>query len=191
MDGHFVPNISLGAVVVEALRKVTRLPLETHMMIFNPDLFLDEFCAAGSDSFLVHWEGNANLHRTVQRIRAAGKAAGVVINPATPAAVLQEILPDADLVLVMTVNPGFGHQHFLRSTLGKVQRVRQLIEQINPSCDLEVDGGIDPETAPLAVAAGANVLVAGTSIFGDSQGVAAAMKRLRTATNNAVKQFQT
>jgi ribulose-phosphate 3-epimerase len=191
MDGHFVPNISLGAVVVEALRQVTRLTLETHMMIFNPDLFLDEFCAAGSDSFLVHWEGNANLHRTVQRIKAAGKAAGVVINPATPAAVLEEILPDADQVLVMTVNPGFGHQHFLRSTLGKVQRVRQLIEQINPSCDLEVDGGIYPETAPLAVAAGANVLVAGTSIFGDSQGVAAAMKRLRTATNNAVKQFQT
>jgi ribulose-phosphate 3-epimerase len=190
MDGHFVPNISLGAVVVEALRKVTRLPLETHMMIFNPDLFLDEFCAAGSDSFLVHWEGNANLHRTVQRIKAAGKAAGVVINPATPAAVLDEILPDADQVLVMTVDPRFGHQHFLRSTLGKVQRVRQLIEQINPSCDLEVDGGIDPETAPLAVAAGANVLVAGTSIFGDSQGVAAAMKRLRTATNNAVKQFE-
>ena len=191
MDGHFVPNISLGAVVVEALRKVTRLPLETHMMIFNPDLFIDEFCAAGSDSFLVHWEGNANLHRTVQRIKAAGKAAGVVINPATPAAVLEEILPDVDQVLVMTVNPGFGHQHFLRSTLGKVQRVRQLIEQINPSCDLEVDGGIDPETAPPAVAAGANVLVAGTSIFGDSQGVAAAMKRLRTATNNAVKQLQT
>jgi ribulose-phosphate 3-epimerase len=191
MDGHFVPNISLGAVVVEALRKMTPLPLETHLMIFNPDLFLDEFCAAGSDSFLVHWEGNANLHRTVQRIKAAGKGAGVVINPATPAAVLEEILPDADQVLVMTVNPGFGHQHFLRSTLDKIRRARQMIEQINPSCDLEVDGGIDPETAPLAVAAGANVLVAGTSIFGDSQGVAVAMKRLRTATNNAVKQIQT
>ena len=190
MDGHFVPNISLGAVVVEALRKVTRLPLETHMMITNPDLFLDEFCAAGSDSFLVHWEGNANLHRTVQRIKAAGKGAGVVINPATPAAVLEEILPDVDQVLVMTVNPGFGHQHFLRSTLAKIRRVRQMIEQIKPACDLEVDGGIDPETAPLAVAAGANVLVAGTSIFGDSQGVAAAMERLQTAANNAVNQTQ-
>ena len=150
-------------------------------MVFNPDLFLDEFCAAGADSFLVHWEGNANLHRTVQRIKAAGKGAGVVINPATPAAVLEEILTDADQVLVMTVNPGFGHQHFLRSTLAKIRRVRQMIEQIKPDCDLEVDGGIDPETAPLAVAAGANVLVAGTSIFGDSQGVAAAMERLRTA----------
>ena len=144
------------------------------MMVFNPDLFLDEFCAAGADSFLVHWEGNANLHRTVQRIKAAGKGAGVVINPATPAAVLEEILTDADQVLVMTVNPGFGHQHFLRSTLGKIRRVRQMIEQIKLDCDLEVDGGIDPETAPLAVSAGANVLVAGTSVFGDSQGVAAA-----------------
>ncbi len=190
MDGHFVPNISLGAVVVEALRKVTRLPLETHLMITNPDLFLDEFCAAGSDSFLVHWEGNPNLHRTVQRIKAAGKGAGVVINPATPAAVLEEILPDVDQVLVMTVNPGFGHQHFLRSTLPKLGRVRQMIERIKPACDLEVDGGIDPETAPLTVAAGANVLVAGTSIFGDSRGVAAAMKGLQTAANTGVNQAE-
>jgi ribulose-phosphate 3-epimerase len=185
MDGHFVPNITLGAVVIESLRKVTRLPLEIHLMIFNPDQFLVEFCEAGSDSFLVHWEGNVNLHRTVQRIKAAGKRAGVVINPATPAAVLEEILPDADQVLVMTVNPGFGHQHFLPSTLAKIRRVRQMIEQFKPGCDLEVDGGIDEKTAPLAVAAGANVLVAGTSIFGDSQGVAAAMKRLQTAANNA------
>ena len=98
----------------------------------------------------MHWEGNANLHRTIQRIKAAGKRAGVVINPATPAAMLEEILPDADQVLVMTVNPGFGHQHFLCSTLAKIRRVRQMIEQINPACDLEVDGGIDPDTAPLA-----------------------------------------
>ncbi|SPE61434.1 Ribulose-phosphate 3-epimerase [Verrucomicrobia bacterium] len=188
MDGHFVPNISLGAVVVEALRKVTRLPLETHMMVFNPDLFLDEFCAAGSDSFLVHWEGNPNLHRTVQRIKAAGKGAGVVINPATTAAMIEEILLDVDQVLVMTVNPGFGHQHFLHSTLAKIRRVRQMIEQIKPACDLEVDGGIDPQTAPLALAAGANVLVAGTSIFADSQGVTAAMRNLHTAANKAVNQ---
>jgi ribulose-phosphate 3-epimerase len=185
MDGHFVPNISLGAVVVQSLRKVTRLPLETHMMVTNPDLFLDEFCEAGSDSFLVHWEGNPNLHRTVQRIKALGKRAGVVINPATPAAMLEEILSDADQVLVMTVNPGFGHQHFLRSTLAKVRRVRQMIEQIKSACDLEVDGGIDEETAPLAVAAGANVLVAGTSVFGDRRGVATAMKRLHEAAINA------
>jgi ribulose-phosphate 3-epimerase len=185
MDGHFVPNISLGAVVVQALRRVTRLPLETHLMITNPDLFLDEFCEAGSDSFLVHWEGNFNLHRTVQTIKAHGKRAGVVINPATTAAVLEEILPDVDQVLVMTVNPGFGHQHFLRSTLAKIGRVRRMIEQIKPGCDLEVDGGIDPETAPLAVAAGANVLVAGTSVFGEEPGVAEAMKRLRAAVTTA------
>ena len=190
MDGHFVPNISLGAIVVEALRKVTRLPLETHMMVFNPDQFLDEFREAGSDSFLVHWEGNANLHRTVQRIKAAGKGAGVVVNPATPAAMLEEILPDLDQVLVMTVNPGFGHQRFLHSSLGKIRRVRQMIEHIKPACDLEVDGGIDAETAPLTVAAGANVLVAGTSVFGDSQGVAAAMKRLQTAADTTVIQKQ-
>jgi ribulose-phosphate 3-epimerase len=188
MDGHFVPNLSLGPVVVESLRKVTQLPLETHLMVFNPDRFLVEFCDAGSDSFLVHWEGNSNLHRTIQRIKAAGKRAGVVINPATPAVMLEEILPDADQVLVMTVNPGFGHQHFLASTLAKIRRVRQMIEQINPACDLEVDGGIDPETAPLAIEAGANVLVAGTSIFGDSQGAQAAMKRLQTAANNAATQ---
>jgi ribulose-phosphate 3-epimerase len=191
MDGHFVPNLSLGAVVVEGLRKVTRLPLETHMMVTNPDLFLEEFCEAGSDSLLVHWEGNPNLHRTVQRILALGRRAGVVINPATPADVLQEILPDVDQVLVMTVNPGFGHQHFLRSTLPKIVRVRQMIQHLKPECNLEVDGGIDAETAPLAVAAGANILVARTSVFGDRQGVAAAMKRLRAATNNTAKQFQT
>ena len=150
-------------------------------MITDPDMFLDEFAAAGADSFLVHWEGNNNLHRTVQRIRALGKGAGVVINPATPSVVLEEILPDVDQVLVMTVNPGFGHQNFLRSTLRKIERVHRLIEQIKPECSLEVDGGIDAETAPLAVAAGATVLVAGTSIFGNSLGVAAAMKQLQTA----------
>src|SRR6185295_17552000 len=184
MDGHFVPNISFGAVVVEALRPVTQLPLEVHL-ITDPDMFLDEVVAAGADSFLVHWEGNNNLHRTVQRIRALGKGAGVVINPATPSVVLEEILPDVDQVLVMTVNPGFGHQNFLPSTLRKIGRVHRLIEQIKPECSLEVDGGIDAETAPLAVAAGANVLVAGTSIFGNSQGVAAAMKRLQTAAINS------
>ena len=184
MDGHFVPNISMGAPIVASLRRVTRLPLETHLMISAPDLFLEEFVDAGSDSFLVHWEGNANLHRTVQRIRALGKHAGVAINPATPASVLEEILQDVEQVLIMTVNPGFGHQHFIPTTLPKIRRVRELIEQIRPGCDLEVDGGIDAETAPLAVTAGANVLVAGTAIFSQAEGVFAAMKRLRSATSN-------
>jgi ribulose-phosphate 3-epimerase len=181
MDGHFVPNISMGPVIVQSLRPVTRLPLETHLMISDPDLYLDEFAEAGSDSLLVHWEGNNNLHRTVQRVKALGKRAGVVINPATPASVLEEILQDVDQVLVMTVNPGFGAQHFIHTTLPKIRRVRQMIEQLKPGCDLEVDGGIDATTAPLVVDAGANVLVAGSAIFGENDGVAAAMKRLGAA----------
>src|SRR6266436_4330555 len=120
MDGHFVPNLSMGAPIVQSLRRVTRLPLEIHLMISDPDFFLDEFVEAGADSFLVHWEGNANLHRTVQRIKSLGKRAGVAINPATPASVLEEVLPRVDQVLVMTVNPGFGGQHFLHTTLPKV-----------------------------------------------------------------------
>ena len=155
-------------------------------MISDPDNFLEEFCDAGSDSFLVHWEGNNNLHRTVQRVRAMGKRAGVVINPATPAAVLEEILQDLDLVLVMTVNPGFGHQHFLHSTLPKIRRVREMIGQIKPDCDLELDGGIDFATARLGVEAGANVLAAGSAIFGESEGVTVAMDRLRASVNHEV-----
>ena len=181
MDGHFVPNIAIGAPIVQSLRRVTSLPMETHFMISDPDFFLEEFSQAGSDSFLVHWEGNNNLHRTVQRIRALGKRAGVVINPATPAAVLEDILPDVDQVLVMTVNPGFGHQHFIQSTLAKIRRVSQMIEQMNPGCELSVDGGIDGASAPMAVAAGANVLVAGSAVFGANKTVAAAMGTLRDA----------
>ena len=178
MDGHFVPNLSMGPAVVRSLRRVTRLPLETHLMVSDPDAYLEAFAEAGSDSLLVHWEGNANLHRTVQRIRALGKRAGVVINPATPASVLEEILQDVDQVLVMTVNPGFGHQHFIHMTLPKLGRVRQMVEQVDRPCDVEVDGGIDATTAPLAIDAGANVLVAGSAIFNDAESVAAAMKRL-------------
>jgi len=181
MDGHFVPNISMGAPIVQSLRQVTRLPLETHLMISDPDFFLDEFTEAGSDSFLVHWEGNNNLHRTVQRIKALGKRVGVVITPPTPAAVLEEILQDVDQVLVMTVNPGFGHQHFIHTTLPKIRRVHRMIEELKPGCDLEVDGGIDAETAPLVVDAGANVLVAGSAIFSAKENIAAAIQRIRSA----------
>jgi ribulose-phosphate 3-epimerase len=179
MDGHFVPNISMGAPIVQSLRPVTRLPIETHLMISAPDLFFDEFVEAGSDSFLVHWEGNSNLHRTVERIKKLGKRAGVVINPATPAAALEEILSDVDQILVMTVDPGFGHQHFLETTLPKIRRVREMIERIKPACGLEVDGGIDAATARLAVEAGARILVAGTAIFGAREGVTAGMDSLR------------
>jgi ribulose-phosphate 3-epimerase len=181
MDGHFVPNISMGPVVVKALRPVTRLPLEVHLMIEEPDRYLDAFAEAGADSMLVHVENNANLHRTVQHIKHLGKKAGVVLNPATSAAFLTEILPDVELVLVMTVNPGFGGQHFIPTTLGKIRRVRQMIDQLRPGIDLEVDGGIEPHTAPQAVQAGARVLVAGSAIFGYADGVAAAMQFLLAA----------
>src|SRR5215467_3408143 len=181
MDGHFVPNISIGAPIVQSLRQVTRLPLETHLMISDPDFFLDEFTEAGSDSFLVHWEGNNDLHRTVQRIKALRKRVGVVINPATPATVLDEILQDVDQVLVMTVNPGFGHQRFIHTMLPKIRRVREMIDDVGRDCDLEVDGGIDATTAPLVIDAGANVLVSGSAIFSDGKGVIAAMNGLRAA----------
>jgi ribulose-phosphate 3-epimerase len=181
MDGHFVPNISMGAPIISSLRKATRLPLEAHLMISDPDFFVEEFAQAGTDSFMVHWEGNNDLARTVQRIKALGKRVGVAINPATPAAVLEEIIQDLDQVLVMTVSPGFGHQHFLHTTLPKIGRARRMIDRIKPGCDLEVDGGVAVATAPLAVAAGANVLVAGSAIFNDGEGVADAMKRLRAA----------
>ncbi len=186
MDGHFVPNISMGVPIVESLRRVTRLPLEIHLMITDPDLFLDAFTEAGSDAFLVHWEGNNNLHRTLQHVKVLGKRVSVAINPATPAVVLEEVLQDVDQVLVMTVNPGFGHQRFIHTTLPKIRRVRQMINELKPGCDLEVDGGIDATTAPLVVSAGANVLVAGSAIFGDGDGVGAAMQRLRAAAHQAM-----
>jgi ribulose-phosphate 3-epimerase len=188
MDGHFVPNFSFGAVIVEAVRRVTQLPLEVHLMITNPDAFFDEFVAAGADSFLVHWEGNNDVHRTIFRVKELNKRVGVVINPATPAGVLEDILPDVDQVLVMTVDPGFGHQHFIRTTVPKIRRLREMIDRSQLDCELELDGGVNVETAPAGAAAGANVLVAGSSIFGDPDGVAAAMDRLRRAANHPAKQ---
>ena len=181
MDGHFVPNISMGAPIISSLRKATRLPLEAHLMISDPDFFIEEFAQAGTDSFMVHWEGNNDLSRTVQKIKALGKRVGVAINPATSAIVLEEIMPDLDQVLVMTVNPGFGHQHFLHAMLPKITRAREMIDRLKPGCGLEVDGGVDATTAPMAVAAGADVLVAGSAIFNESESVSAAMQRLRAA----------
>jgi ribulose-phosphate 3-epimerase len=181
MDGHFVPNISMGPVVVKALRPITRLPLECHLMIEEPDRYVDAFVAAGADTILVHVEGNPNLQRTVQHVRHSGKKVGVALNPATPAVLLEDILLDVDLVLVMTVNPGFGGQHFIPTMLAKIKQVRTMIDRVKPEIELEVDGGIDPETTPQAVAAGAWVLVAGSAIFGAKEGVKAAMDALRNA----------
>ena len=181
MDGHFVPNISMGPVVVSALRKVTRLPLEVHLMVSEPERHLEAFASAGADSLLVHQEGALNLHRTVQQIKQLGKRAGVVLNPATPAAMLEDILQDVDLVLVMTVNPGWGGQPFLTSMLPKIERVRRLIDQQQLDCELEVDGGIDPVTARQAIDAGARVLVAGSAIFGHPGGIPLALGKMQEA----------
>jgi ribulose-phosphate 3-epimerase len=179
MDGHFVPNLTFGPHIVRWLRPVTHVPLEVHLMIAQPDLFLDAFALAGADTLIVHQEGAIHLNRVVQRIKGLGRRAGVAINPATPAIMLEEILSDVDLVLAMTVNPGFGGQSFLAGTLGKIRTIRSMLDAKNPECELEVDGGIDHETAPLVVEAGARVLVAGSAIYGAAEGVASAMNRLR------------
>jgi ribulose-phosphate 3-epimerase len=178
MDGHFVPNISMGPLVVEALRKITRLPLETHLMISNPDQYLEAFAKAGSTSLLVHVEGNNHLHRTIQSIRGLGLPAGVVLNPATPTWSIEEVIDMVDLVLVMTVNPGFGGQQYLPETEAKIRSLRRLLDQRDLFVELEVDGGITAASAPRAVAAGARVLVAGSSIFGHAGGIAAGLDAL-------------
>jgi ribulose-phosphate 3-epimerase len=181
MDGHFVPNLSIGPAVVKSIRPITTLPLECHLMITDPERYAADFARAGADSILVHVEAATHLHRTVQVVKQLGKKVGVVLNPATPALFLAEILVDVDLVLVMTVNPGFGGQQFIKTTLRKLRDVREIIDRVNPEIELEVDGGVDASTAPLAVQHGARVLVAGTSVFGHPGGVAAGMEALRKA----------
>jgi ribulose-phosphate 3-epimerase len=179
MDGHFVPNITFGPVIVRWLKPVCPVPVEVHLMISEPDRYLDAFAHAGADTLIVHQEGAAHLHRTVQAIHALGKRAGVAINPATPASVLEQILTEVDLVLVMTVNPGFGGQEFIAGVLPKISLVRRMIDMVKPGCELEVDGGIEPHTASRVVLAGARVLVAGSAIFRAPGGAALGMDRLR------------
>jgi ribulose-phosphate 3-epimerase len=179
MDGHFVPNITMGPVVVKAVRRATKLPLDVHLMIEAPERYLEQFCVAGADHLIVHVETCPHLHRTVQQIKELECRAGVTLNPATPVTSLEEILPYVDQVLVMTVNPGFGGQAFIKSMVPKIQRVRSMLDAIGSQAELEVDGGIDPETAPEVVEAGARVLVAGAATFGTPEGVAAAIARLR------------
>ncbi len=180
MDGRFVPNITVGPLIVEAVRRSTSLPLEAHLMIVEPERYVEDFAKAGADIIIVHQEVSPHLHRTVQQIKRLGKGAGVAINPATPAGTLEEILPDLDLVLAMTVNPGFGGQDFI-PILPKLRRLRAMINDTRPGCDLEVDGGIHEETAPLVVAAGANVLVAGSAVYNNRESVAQAIQRLRAS----------
>ena len=179
MDGHFVPNITVGPLVVEAVRQTTRLPLDVHLMIEAPERYIARFAKAGADILTVHVEACPHLHRVVQQIKGLGVKAGVSLNPATPLGSLEEILGDVDLVLVMTVNPGFGGQEFIAGMLSKIRRLRRMLDERGLKCELEVDGGINAETAPEVVAAGANVLVAGQAIFGAEEGVAEAMRRIR------------
>lgn len=181
MDGHFVPNITIGPVVVEAVRRITELPLDVHLMIESPERYLADFSAAGADHLTVHVETCAHLHRTVDHIKELGCRAGVTLNPSTPVTSLEEILPYVDLVLVMTVNPGFGGQSFIEGTLSKIQRLGSMLEELGSRADLEVDGGIGPETAPRVVRAGANVLIAGSAIFGSSEGIQEGIAQIRNA----------
>lgn len=181
MDGHFVPNISIGLPVVQSLRAATSLPLDVHLMIERPERWIDAFARAGADGLTVHVEACPHLHAVVQQIRATGLRAGVALNPATPLALLEEILPDVDLVLVMTVNPGFGGQTFLPRSLARLTALRQQLTALDLSPLIEVDGGISEDNAGAVVAAGATILVAGSAIFRRDQPVAAGLAALRRA----------
>jgi ribulose-phosphate 3-epimerase len=181
MDGRFVPNISMGPLVVEAARRTTRLPLDVHLMILEPEKHIQAFADAGANNLTVHVETCPHLHRTVQQIREAGAGASVVLNPHTPAVMIREILPFVDMVLVMTVNPGFGGQTFIPETLAKIREIRQMIEALGRPVDVQVDGGIDAQTVRQVVAHGANVLVAGTSVFRAPEGIQSAIHALRKA----------
>jgi ribulose-phosphate 3-epimerase len=180
MDGHFVPNLTIGPAVVKALRPHSAKPFDVHLMISPVDNFLDAFAEAGADIITVHPEAGPHLHRTIQRIKALGKKAGVSLNPATPAKMLDYVLEEVDLVLVMSVNPGFGGQSFIDSQLRKIEAVRKQIDKLGSSVDLEVDGGVDYATSRRAVAAGADILVAGTAAFrGGPSAYAANIRGLR------------
>jgi ribulose-phosphate 3-epimerase len=181
MDGHFVPNITMGSMVVEAVRRCTSLPLEAHLMITNPQVYIEDFAKAGADVIIVHQEVCPHLHRVIKQIKECGKQAGVALNPSTPVFLLEDMLNLIDLVLIMTVNPGFGGQEFIPETLPKISRVRQMITERNLPCDVEVDGGIQEKTAPLVVRAGANLLVAGSAVYNNRESVEQALARLRKA----------
>jgi ribulose-phosphate 3-epimerase len=180
MDGHFVPNITIGPGVVKAIRPHTNKPLDVHLMISPVDAYLDAFAEAGADILSVHPEAGPHIHRSIQRIKALGKQAGVVLNPGTPAKMLDYLVEEVDLVLVMSVNPGFGGQSFIESQLRKIEAIRKMIDKTGKPIALQVDGGIDQETAPRVIAAGADVLVAGTATFrGGPDAYADNIRRLR------------
>ncbi|MSR35875.1 MAG: ribulose-phosphate 3-epimerase [Gemmatimonadetes bacterium] len=180
MDGHFVPNLTIGPMITEVVRRATSLPVDVHLMIEKPERYLEAFASAGASMLTVHQETCPHLHRTVERIRELGVRAGVCVNPATPVDTLTEVLPYVDLVLVMSVNPGFGGQRYIPISTDKIRRARYLLDrQGHPGADLQVDGGIDAHTAVEAVRAGASCLVAGTAVFRHPEGVAAGLRALR------------
>ncbi len=180
MDGHFVPNITIGPLIVKAVRAVTRMPVDVHLMITDPDRYVNEFIDAGADWVTVHVEACTHLHRTLGMIRERGKKAGAVLNPATSLSTLEYVLADLDLVMLMSVNPGFGGQSFIESSLVKIKRLRQMLDAVNPGAGIEVDGGISPATIKRVAAAGANIFVAGSAVYGqdDYQSVIREMKGL-------------
>jgi len=190
MDGHFVPNLTVGPPIVEALKKVTKLPLDVHLMITNADAFIPEFAEAGADYLTVHVEACPHLHRTIQSIKERGVKAGVTLNPATPISSLQEILPDVDLILIMSVNPGFGGQKFIPSALNKVVAARAMLDRIHSRALLEVDGGLKVDNASQVVAAGATILVVGSAIF-SQRDYAGTIAALRAAGNAAAPAART
>lgn len=181
MDGHFVPNITVGPPVVRAVRACTSLPLDVHLMIEHPDRYLEAFVEAGASVVTVHQEACVHLHRTLQRIRELGGKAGVAVNPATPLESVAEVLPLVDLLLVMSVNPGFGGQTYIEASTQRLQRARALLDAGAPTAELEVDGGLEASNAAMVVGAGASVLVAGSSVYRYPDGVAAAIGALRAA----------
>lgn len=166
MDGHFVPNITMGPAIITALRKTTALPFDVHLMIENPDNYVESFAAAGADYITVHVEAAGHLHRTIELIKKTGKKAGVSLNPATPLSSVEEILPDIDLLLIMSVNPGFGGQKFIQSSLAKIKRASKMIAELSPKPLLEVDGGVNLQNIASIAQAGTDVLVAGAAVFG-------------------------
>jgi len=181
MDGHFVPNMTLGPLVVEACRRATKLPLDVHLMIEKPENLIEAFAHAGASRLTVHVETCPNLHRTIQQIQSLGVKAGVTFNPATPAVMLKEVLSLVDLVLVMTVNPGFGAQAFLPEMLPKIAEIRQMLDKVNSHAWLEVDGGVSEKTIPALANAGADAFVAGNAVFKHPGGIAAGIKALKEA----------
>jgi len=182
MDGHFVPNITIGAPVVASIRPVAGLPLDVHLMIEHPERYISQFVEAGADIITVHVEASPHLNATIRAIKRLGVRAGVSINPPTPIGTVEEFLPHVDLVLVMSVNPGFGGQPFIPETLPRIAHIRKILNDRGLHAELEVDGGINADNAPDVVKAGADVLVAGNSIFKAKEGISRAMRRLRDAT---------